>query len=48
MAGVDDASVGEVVAVESGGGIEVGRSAVAAWWRSFPSLQRCPLRSDQG
>jgi hypothetical protein len=30
MAGVDDTSVGEVVAVESGGEIQVGRSAVAA------------------
>jgi uncharacterized protein YodC (DUF2158 family) len=48
MAGVDDTSVGEVVAVESGGEIQVGRSAVAAWWQSFPSLQRYPLRSDQG
>jgi hypothetical protein len=31
MAGVDDTSVGEVVAVESGGRIEVGCNAVAAW-----------------
>jgi hypothetical protein len=48
MTGVDDASVGEVVAVESSSEIEVGRSAVAAWWRCFSSLQRCPLRLDQG
>jgi len=50
MAGVDDANDGEVVAVESGGEVEVGGSAVAMQRRRGGGAscrgQRCPLRSD--
>ena len=50
MAGVDDTNDGEVVAVESGGEVKVGHSAVVTQRRrgggASRRCKRCPLRSD--